>query len=248
MLNLYQRDALGNFITVLSRRYRNQFNANLWELFSEYHPNKDFTISGAEYYRVLKSILYPEKMDVVFKLISTFKYDQYNPREFFSTLVYLNMCEPVGYFTLSIILNILDTFGRSEGHPFCWIDTQKKEWPNWYGASFHFNDEMGGEVSFFIQQYAVDYMTVDFSKPLLRKIYPFGDYPDEFLLRNISSDLIERDLIKEMHCPWLYTDIRRIVAVNRRILNKIVFELSGLVFQNPNGSANLFQYGTEEYL
>ena len=235
MLNLYQRDALGNFLTVLTRSYRNQFNVDLWELFGEYQPNKDFTISGAEYYRALKSILYPEKMDIVFKLISTFKYDQYDPREAFSTLAYLNLCEPVGYFTLSIIINILDAFGRSEGHPFCWIDTPEEEGPNWYGASFHFNDEMDGEASFFIQQYAVDYMTVDFSKPLLRKIYPFGDYPDESLLRRISSDLIERDLIKDMHCPWLHTDIRRIDAVNDRSFNKIDFELSGLIFQNPNG-------------
>ena len=94
---------------------------------------------------------------------------------------------------------------------------------------------MDGEASFFIQQYAVDYMTVDFSKPLLRKLYSFDDYPDDFLLRRISLDLIEKDLIKKMHCPWLYAEIRRIDAINDRGFNKIDFELSGLVIQNPNG-------------
>lgn len=74
MLTLYQRDALGNFLTVLTRNYRNQFSVNLWDLFDEYKPNKDFTISGAEYYKALKSILYPDKMNIVFKLISTFNY------------------------------------------------------------------------------------------------------------------------------------------------------------------------------
>lgn len=238
MLNYNQQEALGNFLTVLSRR-GNVFNQDIWELFSEFNPHKDFSISGERYYKALDSLSDEQKDSILMKAISSFVYNECNPREVFSLFAHLNVCSATGYVFMNLITNVLDKFKKELGiHtkndvpdvPFLW--THSEDDSGYNGVTIHFSEEMNEEV--FFQLYD-DEIRMSIDKTLLHKKYSFDDYPDNSTLQLMANELIERDSIREIHCPWVYSQINYITAQNDRCFNKIDFTIARFNYQNNQG-------------
>lgn len=239
MLNFTQQDALGNFLTVLSR-HSNAFKQDVWELYADYNPHKDFSVSGSRYYDTLESIPEDIKDSILKRAISAFKYNECNPRETFSSFAYLKLCSSTGYVFMNLITNVIDKFKKDcEAHisystpkvPFLWMYSEEDSGFN--GGTIHFSEEMNEEV--FFQLYE-DEIVMSVDKRLLHKDYYFDDYPSNETLQLMARDLLERDSIREIHCPWIYSQINYITAQNDRAFNRIDFTVARFSYQNNQGS------------
>ena len=236
MLNYTQEDALGNFVTVLARR-QGSFKEDVWKVFSDFHPHKDFSISGYEYMEALDSIPEEEKDSLIMKAVSSLKFNHSNQRENFALFAHLKLCSATGYVFMNLIVNILDKFaeypqfltvGDEPKVPFAWVHTKEEE--GYDNASFFFSRErMNEKVSFFLYD---DEILMSIDKNLLQKEYSFVEYPDNATLGMIASDLIERDKIREIHCPWIHSQINYITARNDRGFNKIDFTIGRFNYYN----------------
>lgn len=230
MLNYEQQDALGNLITVLSR-YNRAFKNDLWEVLNEYSPHRDFSISGTRYYRALASIPDSIKTGIVVKIISVLKFDSFYPFEVFGTLAYLNVCGNPGFFLMSIISNLFEYFGAEDFDPIIWIRTLEDDGVN--GVTIHFDSDMQQSVMLICYD---DEIVFSIKKNLLRQRYPFGDYPDNNILQQISQELIERDTITMNNRHFMQSSVDRVEAMNNKAFNQVDFYVSGMHFINTNGA------------
>lgn len=233
MLNFEQQDALGNLITVLSR-YGASFKEDLWEVFKEYSPHRDFSISGSQYYKALSSIPDSIKTGIVIKIISVFKFESFKPDDVFGSLAYLNVCGTPGYFLMRIVSNLFDFFKPVDFKPIVWIRTLEEDGVN--GVTIHFDSDMQHSVMLVCYDNEI---YVNIKKNLLRQRYPFADFPENHILQLISRELIEKDDITEKNSHFMRASIDHIDAINDRSFNQVDFIIQQMHFINTNAASLL---------
>ena len=233
MLNYYQQDAFGNALTVLTNRYGDRFKGNLWELFSNYNPHKDFSISGSKYYIALNSIPNKIKQDIVLKIISTFNFHKYSPNEVFATLAYLNLCDTYGYFLMNFIINAISVFDSDDGYPTVSVYSVENDEIYEYDIKCIFNiNQPMSDLSF--TRFG-DEIHISINFAMLKNKFSLFEGLDDAVIRRISTKLIEQDMIKVNHCHWIYSNINYIEYNYNRIFNELSFIVKNLQFLNNNG-------------
>ena len=226
--NPEQREAMGNFLTVISR-YKEQFEADIWDVFADYNPTRNFKISGASYYRALSSIPDVIKADIVCKIISIYKFNSKSPRELFASIATLKLCTTSHYFVMNIIINVLDVFSSFASVQYQSAKRCEDIEVDTITLLFSNQGNRHGLVQMSVDR---DYnmIFVSIHKSLLQGRYHFTDYPNPETLRNMANELLCTDSIGAIHCYWIQSAIRNITAQDAA--SEIKFNLSNFVVLN----------------
>ncbi len=222
MLTYDQQDALGHFITVLLKNYENYFSKDLWTLFEKFNPHREFFISGSQYISALHSIPNWIKFQIVFKIISVFKFHEYNPKKIFETIAILGVCTGKGHVLMNLILNIINTFTKNNNVLCSAIQEE-----DLYSITLYFGNTVN-HVNFHCWE---DEIHMNIEEDVLRRKYTFASWPTNDTFQQMANDLIRTDHLKG-DCPWIDIRIGPIVAEHMPIYRRIDFIISKIQYNH----------------
>lgn len=254
--NLIQRQALGNFLSVIKKHNlfldwetKEQLENYYDDCFINWNPIYDSGLSGYQYYKTLKEYPLYAKRCIIQAVLDGWNIHK-SPlilRETIVSLIYLKLCGPAEYFFLLYFYSIMmDYSERLDNLSFVEIDTSisvnKYILRFWKGIDNSFFRETYGIVEFELHDIDEEpSLAIVPWNSILRNVYdlPSEDSQDVLNEREFSlvieelGDLFGKEWILE-HCQWIQSS-SDIKCYKEQYNRGLVFILRSLTYQDYNG-------------